>query len=156
MQGDLEEAFQRARRQNKPLSVILLDVDHFKSYNDTFGHQAGDDVLRTFSQVLRSTSRDHETVARYGGEEFAVILENCPALAAAAAAERFRVAIFDATWPHREMAASFGVSTLTPDIDNPRELLKRADTALYASKEGGRNRVTHWNDLPFGRSQAAA
>lgn len=156
MQGDLEESFQRARRHKKPLSVILLDVDHFKSYNDTFGHQAGDDVLRTFSQVLRSTSREHETVARYGGEEFAVILENCGVLAASAAAERFRVAIFDATWPHREMTASFGVSTLTPDIGNPRELLKRADTALYASKESGRNRVTHWDDLPFGHSREAA
>lgn len=156
MQGDLEEAFQRARRQKKPLSVILLDVDHFKAFNDTFGHQAGDDVLRLFAQILRTTSREHETVARYGGEEFAVILEHCSAPAAYAAAERFREAIFEANWPHREMTASFGVSTLDAETENPRELLRRADTALYASKESGRNRVTHWNDLPFGHSREAA
>jgi len=147
MQGDLEDAFHRSRRFGKPLSVILMDVDHFKSFNDTFGHQAGDDVLKQFSQLLRGTSREHESVARYGGEEFAVILEGCPARAGIAAAERFRQAILGANWPHREMTASFGVATLNSEIKSPRELLLRADKALYASKEGGRNRVSHWDDL---------
>jgi two-component system cell cycle response regulator len=147
MQGDLEDAFHRARRFSKPLSVILMDVDHFKSFNDTFGHQAGDDVLKLFSQILRGTSREHESVARYGGEEFAVILEGCPTRAGIAAAERFRQAILSATWPHRDMTASFGVATLNSEIKTARELLLHADKALYASKESGRNRVTHWDDL---------
>jgi two-component system cell cycle response regulator len=147
LQGDLEDAFQRSVRYSNPLSVILLDVDHFKKYNDTYGHQAGDDVLKTLAQLLKSHARDHETVARYGGEEFAIILEHCTKAESLAAAERFRSAIEGYDWPLRTVTASIGVSTMGPEHGSPRDLLMCADTALYASKESGRNQSMHSSDV---------
>lgn len=144
-QGDLADAFEQSVKNSKPLSVILLDVDYFKKFNDTFGHQHGDEVLMKFAEILRSTSRKNEVVARYGGEEFAIILEGCPTDAAIRAAERFREAVEKTTWEHRPITASFGVATLTPEVSNHKELLVQADTALYLSKERGRNRVTHFD-----------
>jgi len=148
MQSDLEVNFRDASTQSQQLSVILMDVDRFKAYNDTYGHQAGDDVLRKFAQTLKNVSREGEAVARYGGEEFAIIMPGCGEEHAIAAAERFRVAIEGETWENREITASFGVSTLDDTILSPRELISCADAALYFSKESGRNRVTHFNKLP--------
>lgn len=144
---ELETAFARSNRLHEPLSAILLDVDHFKLYNDAFGHPAGDVVLQQVASVMRTACRAHEAVARYGGEEFAVILPGAGADEAFAVAERVREAIAEANWPEREITASLGVSTMGPTDRSPEDVLQRADAALYASKQGGRNRVTHFDTM---------
>jgi two-component system, cell cycle response regulator len=144
---ELESHFALATRQQLPLSLVLLDVDHFKTYNDAFGHLAGDDVLRGVGDVLRGTSRAHDTVARHGGEEFAVLLPATGSIVARSMAERLRGTIERQDWPHRRVTASFGVATMTMKTSNALELVNQADSALYASKRRGRNRVTHQADL---------
>ena len=133
---------ERARRYGLPLSIALLDVDHFKQYNDTYGHPAGDAVLRTVAACLQSSVREADQVARYGGEEFALILPHTPADAALLVAERCRRAIESAAWPDRPVTASVGVAALTPALAGPADLLVAADQALYRSKREGRNRIT--------------
>ena len=132
-----------AERNNTPLSLILLDVDKFKSFNDDFGHQAGDAVLKGLASVLQDVSRGNELIARYGGEEFAIILPGANAEAAIVAAERFRTSIEKASWPNRPVTASFGVTSFSPGMD-PDEMVRTSDEALYMSKHAGRNRVTHF------------
>jgi len=136
-----------AARQAQPLSLAILDVDHFKTYNDAFGHLAGDEVLCALSDILRSLARTHDVVARYGGEEFAVILPATDAAGACAACERLRVAIEHRTLPCRPVTASFGVTTTSSPFVEPSQLIEQADRALYHSKSCGRNRVTHFSEL---------
>lgn len=133
---------ERARRYGFPLSVVLLDVDHFKGYNDSYGHPAGDAVLRTVAACLQASIREADQVARYGGEEFALILPHTQADAAFLVAERCRRAIETAAWPTRSVTASSGVATLAPALTGPADLIVAADQALYRSKREGRNRVT--------------
>jgi diguanylate cyclase (GGDEF)-like protein/PAS domain S-box-containing protein len=131
----------------KPTSLILLDVDNFKKFNDSFGHQAGDAVLAQVGLILSENVRPKDTAARYGGEEFVVILPETDAGTATTIAERLRLALETATWEHRNITASFGVTTsLTEGIDH-KLLVEQADQALYASKRDGRNRVSHHNQL---------
>jgi diguanylate cyclase (GGDEF)-like protein/putative nucleotidyltransferase with HDIG domain len=144
---ELESHFALAARQRTPLSLVFLDVDHFKSYNDAFGHLAGDDVLRGIGEVLRGSTRNHDTAARHGGEEFAVLLPATGPVVARGLAERLRKTIQRRDWPHRRMTASFGVATMTLKTGEARELMEQADFALYHSKGSGRNRVTHQADL---------
>jgi diguanylate cyclase (GGDEF)-like protein len=139
----------RAYRYRMPLALIMVDVDHFKQYNDTFGHPAGDQVLRTVARLLREHSRTTDVVARYGGEEFAILLPSTDQEGALAQAERLRATIAAAAWPKRAVTASFGVATLGLD-DYPPDgdaapgtlLIMAADGALYQSKTQGRNRVS--------------
>lgn len=140
-QLDIEWA--RIARTQQPLSVILMDVDQFKKYNDTFGHPAGDDVLRTVGAILRAQAREGDFVARYGGEEFVVLLPNTDVESSLAVAERFRSAIEQHGWTLRAVSGSFGVVTHTIAVSSTDELIAAADKALYSSKESGRNRVTH-------------
>jgi diguanylate cyclase (GGDEF)-like protein len=144
---ELETAFARSRRMSEPLSAVLLDVDHFKLYNDAFGHPAGDVVLQRVAAIMRNACRAHEAVARYGGEEFAIILPGAAEDEAFAAAERIRVAITEAIWPERAITASLGVATVTPNDKMPDDVLQKADAALYASKQSGRNKVTHFEKI---------
>jgi diguanylate cyclase (GGDEF)-like protein/PAS domain S-box-containing protein len=143
----LEEEFARARRYDAPLSLLLLDVDKFKQYNDSFGHPAGDEVLKGVAKILADGVRGTDIAARYGGEEFALILTGTEAPGAMILAERLREKIEGREWPNREVTASIGVCTFRPEMRARAEMTAGADAALYASKEAGRNRVTHVRDM---------
>lgn len=144
-QARLEAEFSRTNRYHIPLALMIIDVDHFKSINDTFGHQAGDDVLKMMGLLLASNFRNTDLVARYGGEEFAVILINADQTAATEVAERLRVRIEAEQWPHRDVKVSIGIASWGPGADSPSALIGQADKALYFSKKSGRNRATHYD-----------
>lgn len=145
----LERELRRARRDGQPLSLIFLDLDEFKRFNDTYGHARGDDVLRQVAQTLNETfRRGGDLVARYGGEEFAVILPGVDARRAALYAERLRRRIWRLGISHGAAHAadrvtlSGGVATVLPSqIATPHELLSAADEALYRAKCLGRNQI---------------
>jgi diguanylate cyclase (GGDEF)-like protein len=139
-----------AIRQRSILSVIMLDVDRFKSYNDSFGHSAGDGVLCVVSEQLLRYCSSYDVAARIGGEEFAVLLPTADESQALARAEALRTAIATYPWERRSVTASFGVATFESTIKDPADLLKEADLALYVSKSRGRNCVTHMRDLRKG------
>ena len=139
----LEQGFTLANRQRLPLSLVFLDVDHFKSFNDEFGHPVGDEVLREVASVLKDHCREHDTIARHGGEEFAVVLIGAGQAESCEVAERLRTAVANRSWPVRPVTVSAGVATLTPDAPDTSCLIASADQALYSSKQRGRNRVTH-------------
>lgn len=134
----------RARRYQRPLSLLLVDIDHFKWINDSMGHPAGDYALRRLGEFLRTTFRNTDWVCRFGGDEFAVIFPETPKDEVARLAERLRVQIaslFPDETLHRGMTASVGVASLPADGDEPASLLKAADRAMYRAKGSGRNRV---------------
>lgn len=141
----LDTACSLGHRHGLPLSMIMVDVDHFKQYNDTFGHRAGDDVLRVVAATLRESVREHDVAARYGGEEFAVLLMATDAEGAIQFSERLRETVASFLWPLRQITISLGVATLEPTTKEPCDLVEAADQALYRSKLAGRNRVTHHN-----------
>ncbi|AGA25165.1 diguanylate cyclase [Singulisphaera acidiphila] len=143
----LRSALAAAERHDKLLSLILVDVDHFKTFNDSFGHQAGDEALRIVAETLRSTTRAHDKVARFGGEEFAVLLPETDENGARMIAERLRVAIETHHWVRRPVSASLGIATTRFPVPDAAQLIEEADKALYRSKSMGRNRVTHHLDL---------
>lgn len=140
----LSEAIARARRLGTPLCVVLTDVDHFKSVNDTYGHSSGDDVLKGVARALSSTARASDVVARYGGEEFCLVLEATDQAGAARLAERMRLAIkalrFDTEKGPLNVTSSFGVALLAPG-DDAHAVLEKADQNLYKAKQAGRDRV---------------
>jgi len=142
----LDREVLRVRRTGGSLTLMLLDLDHFKALNDTHGHQAGDQVLREIATLMRRHCRDVDTVARYGGEEFAVIMPGCPEGSAAHSAQRLLLE-FSATKLAVAVTASAGVATWSPELDGVEQLISAADTALYESKRAGRDRVTAWADL---------
>lgn len=137
----LDRELLRARRPNRPVGVLMIDVDHFKQFNDTYGHQAGDDVLQVVVQHIRSSVRAEDYVCRYGGEEFAVILPEASAAVAAARAEEIRLLV-ETACRRREGGAvtvSIGVAVYPDHAGDAQDLLKRADEALYRAKRAGRN-----------------
>jgi diguanylate cyclase (GGDEF)-like protein len=137
-----------ARRNERPLSVVLVDTDRFKSVNDRFGHPVGDEVLKAVAGVLKQNARKADLVARIGGEEFAILMPDAQASLAAQAAERMREALEAEVSPQvsalkgERVTASFGVAAWEKASDRLEDLLSAADAALYRSKEQGRNRVT--------------
>ncbi|MCT7948332.1 diguanylate cyclase [Ancylothrix sp. C2] len=145
----LSQEWRRMARENQPISLILCDVDCFKLYNDTYGHQAGDDCLRQVARAMSSTiSRPGDLAARYGGEEFAIILPNTDQTTALKTAENIRLAIKNQAIPHSKsliskiVSLSLGTSTLIPRLDtSPDKLITLADKALYQAKQQGRDRV---------------
>lgn len=148
-QGLLQES-RRAERDNTSLSLIMLDIDYFKAFNDTYGHLKGDDCLKTVASILKQTlKRPGDFSARYGGEEFAVVLPNTDDIGAAIIAEELRVGIERANIAHINslcadyVTVSLGVVTrFSGQADKPEDLILAADRALYRSKHEGRNRVS--------------
>lgn len=141
-QARLQEECERANRYHIPLALLMLDVDQFKSYNDRFGHPAGDRILKQIALILEETTRTSDFVARYGGEEFAVILPQTSRVGALEAAERIRAAVERHTRQETSMTVSIGAALLEPLRPTPQDLIAGADSALYLSKRQGRNRVT--------------
>ncbi|MBM4001143.1 MAG: diguanylate cyclase [Planctomycetes bacterium] len=143
--AELEGLF---RQQQRPSSVMMIDVDHFKKFNDTYGHQAGDEVLRSVARVLRDNVSSNAMVCRYGGEEFAIIFGGCDLTIASPAAERARAAIADSVVEFEgkqlRVSASGGIAQFRPN-ETVEAMVKRADDALYVCKEAGRN-CGHWHD----------
>lgn len=143
----LREERLRAERYQRMLSLVILDIDHFKKYNDTYGHPAGNEVLKMIAQIMRTQVRETDIVARYGGEEIAMILPEIGRKAAFEVAERIRVKVFETDFGQGEKQAgvkvtlSAGVATFPVDCANEEELIKRADVSLYQAKTHGRNRV---------------
>ncbi len=136
-------------------SLIMCDLDHFKQVNDTFGHQAGDEIIKSFAQLLKSSCRPGDLVARYGGEEFVILCADCDNAAAAARAEQVRLNFARLTQPALEgknCTVSFGVTEIQPG-DSPQTMLNRADRALLLAKQGGRNVVVQ---LGSGMNEDAA
>jgi len=147
-QDALKREFSRSRRQKTPLALALLDIDHFKNFNDDYGHQQGDIVLQELARTLRVNVRNLDVVARYGGEEFAVIMPDASLEIALRVAERLRAAVeslpVEGPTGPLQVTMSLGVAAM-PDakIGAPSGLIAAADQALYRAKELGRNRVAH-------------
>ena len=150
----LQEMFEHAERLNEPLSCVMCDIDHFKSVNDTYGHQAGDMVLREFAEILKSEAREIDRIGRYGGEEFVLLLPGTVLDAAVTFAERVREAVEHHTFEFENRTirrtASFGIAGWPhPDVGHREALIKAADDALYVAKELGRNRVIRFDGNEF-------
>jgi len=139
------QELERAVRYNLPMAILVLDIDHFKQINDSFGHPAGDRLLQVVAQACQSSARHIDLAGRLGGEEFSLLMPETSAIAANLAAERLRRAIANIAPAQsgvlRPITASFGVATLTSRDASLDTLLARADAALYRAKHGGRNRV---------------
>jgi diguanylate cyclase (GGDEF)-like protein len=139
-QEALHSAAQMAERLQQPMSLVMFDIDHFKQFNDRFGHPAGDELLRQVAQVLRESARAYDVAARYGGEEFALLLPNTTLEQAVQVAERLRQQIRAIENRHAPVSASFGVATYRHGTP-PATLVYEADAALYRAKRNGRDQV---------------
>jgi diguanylate cyclase (GGDEF)-like protein len=149
----LELEFKRAERKQQKFALLMIDIDHFKVLNDTFGHHVGDQLLRDVTSILMKDMREVDTVARYGGEEFVIILPETTETGAVFVAQRLRRAVdqakFFAGSPHsvQHLTISIGVAVYDTDAQFKRDLIEFADAALYAAKHAGRNRVMRYSEL---------
>jgi diguanylate cyclase (GGDEF)-like protein len=139
----LEEEAERSQRNGHLLSLMLLDIDHFKAFNDSFGHLCGDELLRRFGKMLDETVRVSDCVYRYGGEEFVVLLPDTDTNGALIIASRLREAVLAAEWPCRPITISIGVAS-TAGTTDAVTLVEQADKAMYWVKQHGRNAVQHF------------
>jgi two-component system, cell cycle response regulator len=158
----LDREIVRAQGEGPPVSVIMVDVDHFKRVNDTLGHQAGDSALREVTARLTHGIRSHDALGRYGGEEFLIVLPACAAADASRLAERLRELVRAAPLPETgcPLTISLGVASWSPDYGDAQALLRAADVALYRAKKSGRDRVeVAWEDraiVPIAQAISAA
>jgi two-component system cell cycle response regulator len=147
LDSHLQTLFDRALARRRPLSLMITDIDRFKSVNDTYGHDGGDDVLKEFAARLRRNVRGIDLACRFGGEEFVVVMPDTDGGVAQRVAERIRAEIAGTPFPIGKdgkaiaVTVSVGVATLQPPHDSVAALLKRADVGLYEAKSAGRNRV---------------
>jgi diguanylate cyclase (GGDEF)-like protein len=138
---------ERQKRYSTPLSLLMIDIDYFKHYNDTNGHLAGDEALRNIAMLIQQGVRQTDIVARYGGEEFSAILINSEKEDAKKIAERVREIVAETRFPNEnfqpngDLTVSIGVGTFSPSISTLTDLIREADNALYRAKGAGRNRV---------------
>lgn len=151
--------FRAASEQEQPLSCLMIDIDHFKSINDRFGHSAGDKIIKAVGAILGENVRPRDLVARYGGEEFALVLPGQDADAAAKVGERIRSVIAERAGEHlgtgQQVTASLGVAGLASGAESAEALIDFADRALYVAKESGRNRLIRWTEgTPDGAAPA--
>ena len=147
LQESLDKELQRAKRKERPLSIIFLDLDHFKRFNDVFGHEAGDTVLQSMADIFRRHFRKDDIICRYGGEEFAIVLPESSIQHAHARADSLRLAMKDLKLVHRgvlldPVTLSMGIAGFPEHGQSAQELLDRADKCLYQSKADGRDRIT--------------
>jgi len=154
MEVALERELHRAARQQKDLAVMMVDIDHFKQFNDMFGHEAGDVVLREVAECLRMGVRSEDIACRFGGEEFVIILPEASMAAAMERAEllRQRVEGLDPRFHGqalRQVTVSIGLASAQQNSSVPEELLRAADKAMYAAKHRGRNRVVQADNGVF-------
>jgi diguanylate cyclase (GGDEF)-like protein len=158
MESFFEAELEKSRRYNHPLSFIISDIDHFKSFNDTYGHQIGDFVLEETAKVLRTAVRNVDLAARYGGEEFVAVLPETDYKGAFTFAERLRKLIESKVYEDQKsgqklrVTVSIGVASYPLHSRDRTEIIKKADAALYIAKESGRNRV---KVAPITKEQAA-
>jgi diguanylate cyclase len=148
----LEQAIAEANAKNEPLSLMMTDIDHFKNFNDSFGHLTGDQVLRLVAMSVKQNVKGRDTTARYGGEEFAIVLPNTVLRSAIVVADHIRRAVMTKELMKRStgehlgrVTVSIGVATLHKN-ETPQQLIERTDACLYAAKRHGRNRVMCEND----------
>jgi diguanylate cyclase (GGDEF)-like protein len=146
----LIEEIQRSKRHRFPMSLMMLDIDGFKAYNDAFGHPAGDSALKIVANVLQDILRGADVAARYGGEEFAILLPQTTSTEAAVIAERLRQRIEHTEFPKRKITVSIGIAACSNEIDTPGDIIGAADHALYEAKNHGRNKVQVYDG--FGKS----
>jgi len=152
-QDRISEEIERSRRHGQPVSLIMLDIDNFKQYNDTYGHLAGDEALRLTAATIKNSVRNIDRVARYGGEEFAVILPMTEITAARDIAERIRSGVAGRYFPDDalratvKLTASLGIASFPQHADNLFDLVGNADKALYIAKVNGKNRVALFDKL---------
>jgi diguanylate cyclase (GGDEF)-like protein len=149
-QSELDQILKRARRAERPTALILLDIDHFKNINDSYGHPFGDQVLKGVAGALKESMREVDLVARYGGEEFGVALEDSSIEDVKIAAERARSAVEALSFSHKgeevKVTISLGVALFPNDASEKTELIDRADQSLYEAKRRGRNQVRIWSE----------
>jgi len=146
--NELTQSFANVRIKNEHLSILIMDIDFFKNVNDTYGHLAGDNVLKQLGTVLSTSSRSFDIVSRIGGEEFSVILPDCPSPQALEVAERLRAAVeaHEFILPNKvniNVCISIGAATYPDNVDTLENLVSQADIALYSAKRSGRNKVCH-------------
>ena len=158
----LELEFKRVERRRQKFALLMIDIDHFKQLNDTYGHHVGDQVLRDISSILMKDMREVDTVARYGGEEFVIILPETTETGALYVAQRLRRAVeqakFFAGSPNaiQHLTISVGVAVFDTDAQFKRDLIEFADAALYGAKREGRNRVVCYSELSKREKQEAS
>ncbi|MBL7171131.1 MAG: GGDEF domain-containing protein, partial [Candidatus Omnitrophica bacterium] len=146
-QNRFKNEFQRAKRYKHNLSILMCDIDYFKNYNDTNGHEAGNEILKKVAGIMTNSARDVDLIARYGGEEFVLVLIETDKDNAKLFAERLREKIEKETFPHQEkqpegnLTITIGVAGFPEDAAASDELIERADEALYRGKKEGRNRA---------------
>lgn len=160
MESSLEREIARAKRHRHPLSVLMCDLDHFKRFNDTYGHEAGDMLLAEFGKLLKGNVRSEDIVCRYGGEEFLLILPEADADIAMRRAELIRASVPDIRLVYQHQAlgpvtTSIGLATRTADATEEIELVRAADSALYKAKQAGRDRVVMHEIQPFSQIKLA-
>ncbi|HWN70963.1 MAG TPA: GGDEF domain-containing protein, partial [Haliangium sp.] len=147
LQQHLQREIERSKRNRLPLSLLMIDVDHFKQYNDRHGHPAGDGILRRLARLMDADRRTNDLCARYGGEEFVMLLVDTEKHTAARVAERLRRRVADHAFPHAgtqpggRLSISVGVASFPGDSSSAAGLVEAADQALYQAKRQGRNRV---------------
>lgn len=143
----LAEEIKRSNRYGYPMSFMMVDVDHFKSYNDTFGHAEGDRALKIVAQVLRETLRSADVAARYGGEEFSILLPQTTTAEAETIADRLREKVAETKFPNRQVTISVGIAGCCLELNSTQEMIVAADRALYEAKRRGRNNVQIYDNI---------